>query len=183
MSELDLRIFRVVYAAGQGAWAPAMIALTILGAWPILALVPVVWMARTRRVGLVLTAAISAQAAVVWLLKRGVGRVRPWIAMGLPAPLGTPHDGSFPSGHSAGSFCVAAFLAAVLPSLLPSAARRARLLGGLALAVAGLVALSRVALGAHFPSDVCAGAVLGGFIGTVAGRLYTSSTGQREKSR
>lgn len=166
-----------------------MIALTILGSgWSTLFLVPLIWATRTRRLALVLAGAIIAQAVTVWFVKRVVGRMRPWIAMGLPAPFGVPRDGSFPSGHAAGSFCVAAFLAVVLPSLLPRAAWRARLLGAMSLGVAALVALSRVYLAAHFPSDVCAGAVLGGFIGTAAARLYNSSradettqTGERSR--
>lgn len=36
--------------------------------------------------------------------------------------------------------------------------------------VAALVALSRVAAGAHFPSDVVAGAIVGSLIGAVAAR-------------
>ncbi|HXX67740.1 MAG TPA: phosphatase PAP2 family protein [Polyangiaceae bacterium] len=176
MNELDLRVFQAVYQGGHGAWPPALLALTILGSgWSTLVLVPLIWATRTRRLALALAAAVLAQAVTVWFVKRVVGRVRPWIAMGLPAPLGVPHDGSFPSGHAAGSFCVAAFLAAVLPSVFPRAAWRARLLGAMALLVAALVALSRVCLAAHFPSDVCAGAVLGGFIGTAAAGLYRSS--------
>lgn len=198
-----------------------MIALTILGGWSVVLLVPLVCAARTRKLALVLAGAIGTQAATVWLLKRAVGRVRPWVAMGLPVPFGGPHDGSFPSGHAAASFCVAAFLMVVLPSSLPASrsaceqrtgegsevpspldptspgpalkplpsvvgrvqALRAHLLGGLAFGLAGLVALSRVALGAHFPSDVCAGAALGGVIGTIAGRLYKRSQSAHERSR
>jgi len=176
MNSLDVRVLEAVYSGERGAWTWAMIALTMLGSgWSTLALVPLVYAARTRRLGGLLGGAIGLQATAVWLVKRMVGRVRPWIAMGLPAPIGVPRDGSFPSGHAAGCFCVAAFLAVVLPVLLPGAVRRARLLGGLAILVAGLVGLSRVCLGAHFPSDVCAGAALGGAIGGVAGRLYLSS--------
>jgi undecaprenyl-diphosphatase len=37
--------------------------------------------------------------------------------------------------------------------------------------IAAMIALSRVYLGAHFPSDVVAGAVLGGTIGAGAARF------------
>jgi undecaprenyl-diphosphatase len=52
---------------------------------------------------------------------------------------------------------------------------RARLVSGAALLVAGLIAISRVYLGAHFPSDVLAGALIGSLIGGVAGKAYAES--------
>jgi undecaprenyl-diphosphatase len=184
MIEWDLSLFRTLYGGEHGALAPVMIALTLLGGgWLSLCLVPLAWAARTRKLATVLGGAIAAQAVAVWLIKRAVGRVRPWIALGLPAPPGHLHDGSFPSGHAAGSFCVAAFLVVVLPSLFPSSAGRARALGALSVVVAGLVALSRVYLAAHFPSDVGGGAIVGGVIGLQAGRLYVRSNDEREKTR
>ena len=169
-----------MYGGAHGPWGPAMITLTILGSgWSALALLPLLAWARTRRFSLALTLAILAQATWVWALKLAVGRVRPWIAMGLPAPLGAPHDGSFPSGHASGSFCVAAFLAIVLPAAWPAPAGRARLVSGIIVALAALVAVSRVYLGAHFPSDVVAGALFGAGFGAAAGELYLS----RERAR
>ena len=132
-----------------------MIAFTLLGSgWSALGLVPLLYHPRTRRFGVALAVAIVTQATLVWWLKRVVGRVRPWIALGLPTPIGAPRDGSFPSGHAAGSFCVAAFLAVALPSVVVG---RERMPGGsvaAALVVAAFVASSRVYLGAHFPGDV-----------------------------
>jgi undecaprenyl-diphosphatase len=60
-------------------------------------------------------------------------------------------DPSFPSDHATGAFAIA--IAILLHH------RRA---GWLSLALATLIAASRVALGTHYPSDVLAGAVLGG---------------------
>jgi membrane-associated phospholipid phosphatase len=152
-----------------------MIALTWLGSgWSALALVPLIGWPRTRQFAGALAFAIVAQAVCVWGLKLAVGRVRPWIAMGLAAPLGAPHDGSFPSGHASGSFCVAAFLAVALPAVWPSPAWRVRFVAGTTLALASLIAVSRVYLGAHFPSDVLAGALTGACIGAVAGGRYVS---------
>ncbi len=156
-----------------------MVGLTLLGGgWPAIALVPlVVWPGwpRTRRFARVLALAVAAQATLVWGLKLATGRVRPWIAMSLPAPIGAPRDGSFPSGHAAGSFCVAFFLLVALPVAFPGSPNRSRAAGAVAVVFAALVALSRVYLGAHFPSDVLAGAVLGACVGVAAGGLYTSS--------
>jgi undecaprenyl-diphosphatase len=177
MHDLDARLFHALYGGREGAWAPAMLLFTIAGGgWSTLLLVPLLRAPRTRGFAAALSAAIATQAVLVWLVKRLVGRVRPWIALGLPAPFGLPHDPSFPSGHAAGSFCVAAFLAVALPRI-----RAAPRLGPRAVACAGfvlasLVAYSRVYLAAHFPSDVLAGGVLGGVIGALAGRLYVRRT-------
>ena len=63
---------------------------------------------------------------------------------------------SFPSGHATTAFATALLLAFWYP-------RQAGLFIGLAV----LVGLSRVMLGAHFPSDVLAGAVLGSGVALV----------------
>jgi undecaprenyl-diphosphatase len=64
-----------------------------------------------------------------------------------PAPYASA---SFPSGHATTAFALAVLLALWYPRF-----------GWVFLGLAGLVGLSRVILGSHFPSDVLAGAVLG----------------------
>jgi undecaprenyl-diphosphatase len=151
-----------------------MIGLTVLGAgWTALLLVPLLCHARTRSFAAPLALAVLATAVLVWAIKAAVGRVRPWIALGLPAPIAQPHDGSFPSGHAAGSFCVAVFLALTIPAVWKGSRSSARVLAALALAIAALIAFSRVYLGAHFPSDVLAGALLGALLGAAGAGLYT----------
>jgi undecaprenyl-diphosphatase len=183
LHELDLRGLLAFYGGQSGSWTPEMVALTVIGSgWTAAGLVPMLWHPRTRRFATALSLAVATQAVLVWAIKAAVGRVRPWIALGLPPPIGTPHDGSFPSGHAAGAFCVAAFLAATRfrpspcrPVAWPAALARSRALGAAALVLAGLIASSRVYLGAHFPADVVAGAGLGALVGIVAARLYESS--------
>jgi len=63
--------------------------------------------------------------------------------------IGQPAYNSFPSGHTATAFGLAAVLAFACP-----------LLGFPALAGAGLVAWSSIAMGAHHPSDVVVSIVL-----------------------
>lgn len=63
---------------------------------------------------------------------------------------------SFPSGHATTAFATAVVLAAWYP-------RQAVVFVGLAV----LVGLSRILLGAHFPSDVLAGALLGSGVALV----------------
>jgi undecaprenyl-diphosphatase len=184
LRELDVQALFAVYGGTQGAWRGPMVAATIVGeGWSALAILPLLAWARTRRFAALLAAGVTAQAVLVWALKIAFGRVRPWIALDLAAPLGAPHDPSFPSGHAAGSFCVASFLALALPAVWPHAPLRARTLSVLVLALAGLIALSRVYLGAHFPSDVLAGALLGTLVGAAAGGLYARESAARRLAR
>jgi undecaprenyl-diphosphatase len=96
------------------------------------------------------------------VLKRIVRRKRPSLR-GLE-PLGrAPSTPSFPSGHAATSFTAAVAMGAVAP------AARAPLV-----AAATLMSLTRPYLGVHYPSDVLAGAVLGGAMG-----LWLAPDGER----
>src|SRR6185312_8181290 len=107
---------------------------------------------------LALIAAVEVSSQSDALLKSAIGRPRPFVGDPRVHPsIGLPHDPSMPSGHAMNAFAGAVVLAAVVP--------RARWpLFGLAAAIA----LSRVYLGVHFPSDVIAGAILGSTIGAAA---------------
>ena len=98
-------------------------------------------------------------AAATQLLKHFIGRPRPRFTHGDELVLGPSLDSgldSFPSGHVANAFGAATVLAWFFPSV-----RTPLYL------VAGLVAVSRVLRGSHFPTDVWAGAVLGVVIGSM----------------
>lgn len=83
--------------------------------------------------------------------KRMLVRNRPCDSFHLPyLPVRMPDAFSFPSGHTATAFAVAAVLSHMTALLCPGA-----------LFLATLIGLSRLALGAHFPSDVIAGMALG----------------------
>lgn len=96
-------------------------------------------------------------------LKRAVPRLRPST---LPDALVAPDERiflhSFPSGHTATAFALAFWV------FLLTRSTRYRLWGYGALLLAGLVGLSRIYRGVHYPLDVLTGALIGVFWGAVA---------------
>jgi membrane-associated phospholipid phosphatase len=86
-------------------------------------------------------------------IKLAVRRRRPAVA-DLPALMGTPTGLSFPSTHAASSFAAARAFSALVPGRPLAAA-------------AASMALTRLYLGVHYPSDIAAGAVLGTVVGSL----------------
>ena len=117
---------------------------------------------RGRRAAVAGLASVGAASATVNLaLKYGAARPRPQGAApdggrGVPMPGST----SFPSGHAASAFAFAVGTGNQLPWLaLPLNA------------MAACVAYSRVHTAVHYPSDVVAGAAVGGAAGALVSRL------------
>ena len=147
--------------AGNGlgsGWTLAAVSLALLAAG---------WRSQRpafRQAGLDGLIAHGAVALLVQTLKHLIGRPRPRMTHGSTFQFGpTCNSGldSFPSGHTAAAFAVAVVLARHFP-------RAAWLFYG----AAGMVAVSRVVRGSHFPTDVVAGVCLGVIVGAlVAGRL------------
>ena len=110
---------------------------------------------RTGRLRLALFVVVARVGAMTLSsgLKTIVDRARPVF----DEPVATALGGSFPSGHALGA---AAFYAMLAVVLAPRLDRAAPLLLGAA-ALSALVAVSRVLLGVHFPSDVTAGLLIG----------------------
>ena len=89
-------------------------------------------------------------------VKVAIGRKRPAVE-DLPHLMATPTGLSFPSSHSSSSFAAAQAFGQLLPQAPLYAA-------------AASMALSRLYLGVHYPSDIAAGAALGSVLGRWLGR-------------
>jgi decaprenylphosphoryl-5-phosphoribose phosphatase len=97
------------------------------------------------------TRAVILAYALNTVLKTVVRRRRPQLEK-LPALISTPTALSFPSAHASSSFAAARAYARLVP-------------GAPLYAIATVMALSRVYLGVHYPSDIAAGALLGTLVG------------------
>lgn len=117
---------------------------------------------RHRRYGIAVLVAVLATAALGMLvLKPLFGRARPFVAYEFTGLLIPPPSGdSFPSNHSMVSFAAAAALCC-----LPGKSTGVKALKAGAVVLAALIALSRLYLYVHYPSDILAGAVIGIAVG------------------
>lgn len=121
---------------------------------------------KTRKAGIAVAFALIFDVLIVnVILKLSVNRPRPWTEFPeIEAFYGAcgvrlPTDSSFPSGHTASCFCAAvALLFRYKVKALP------------ALIVAFLVAISRIYLCVHYPTDVLGGMLIGTACG-VAGHF------------
>ena len=158
-------VTRTSFLAGDAFWswvpfsAPGSgvvtVAVTVIATLALL-------LARRWLAGLLCAVATSGGYALMYAVKAGVARSRPTVDLRdalSPDSLGLaawdPASGAFPSGHAMLSLVVYGYLASSLPPSL-------RPVGwALALAIALVVGASRVALEAHWPSDVLGGWLIG----------------------
>ena len=106
---------------------------------------------------------LAVSGAVVWItfgagsiIKLLVGRERPLTEYAAHLTLDTL---SFPSGHTSGSTIAYGLIAYILWQLLPKPLNY--ISTALLIVLIILIGVSRIYLGAHFPSDVVAGCLLG----------------------
>lgn len=126
---------------------------------------------KTRKTGVMMGAALLIGVILGnGIIKNVVARTRPYDFPGVEIDLLVSRlsDFSFPSGHTLASFECATVLMC-----------RDKRLGIPALVLAVMIALSRLYLYVHFPSDVLAGAILGTGIGFFAvfivGKIWNSA--------
>ena len=107
---------------------------------------------RRRRRWTRATACVGGAYVISTSIKLAVGRRRPAVE-DLPHLMATPTGLSFPSSHSTSSFAAARAFTGLVPT-------------GPLYCGAVAMALSRLYLGVHYPSDVAAGAGLGTLLGS-----------------
>ena len=126
-----------------------------------------------RKAGAAVLAGLALEVVCCNLvLKPLIGRIRPFaVNPDVVLLIAPPGDASFPSGHTAVSFAaVFALKTAGSPLWKP------------ALALAVVIAFSRLYLYVHWPSDVLGGAILGAAVGW-AGAKLAAAIAKRGKSR
>ena len=146
-----LRLFQVASRLGDGVlW------------YTLVALLALMYGSEGRHVALQCAVAGPIGLGIYRMLKNVLVRERPYMTHDTIICAGRPLDRfSFPSGHTlhAVSFTI------VICSSLP-------LLAILLVPMALLIAMSRVVLGLHYPTDVLAGAMLGTLIGGTTAVLF-----------
>lgn len=143
-------LFASVSRVGDGPfWYLLMLLLPLYAGWHGLAVT----------LQMVVTGAIGL-ALYRWL-KLGTGRERPCARDHAIDLAGVPLDRfSFPSGHTLHAVAFTQLASGAFPEL-----------GWLLVPLTALIALSRVVLGLHYPSDVVAGALLGATLATACQAL------------
>ena len=160
LSQAELTVLNWIAAHCHTIWLDAIVPfITSLGdkglLWIVLALVLLAIPSQRSTGFQVALALIFSLLLCNIILKNAVGRIRPFELAGITELLvSLPDDPSFPSGHTSASFAAATAL------MLDR-----HFLRWPCLVVAVLIALSRLYLYVHFPTDVAAGALLGIFCG------------------
>jgi undecaprenyl-diphosphatase len=147
------QVFRAVSWLGDGwIWYALLLAL------------PLIYGSEGRMAALHMGVTGALGVALYKLIKNRAVRERPYITHSAIECASAPLDRySFPSGHTLHAVCFTLLLTSHFPewtaALVP---------------LVLLIALSRVILGLHYPTDVAAGAVLGGALGFGSSLLWAS---------
>jgi undecaprenyl-diphosphatase len=163
--EHDLRLSSRLRMRQTGSWAWRAVALLAHSgdSWFWASGLALLWLLSTgewHRFAAILEIAIVLQALLVFPLKMTIRRQRPQGEWGSIYRTIDPH--SFPSGHAARATLLAVLCAALGPAWL-----------GWAVAIwAPLMALSRVATGVHYLTDLLGGMLVGLVFGGITLWLY-----------
>lgn len=146
--------FETVSFTGSSRFLFPLVAVVTLGLW---------W-TKKRYEALLVSASVIVAVVMIYLIKMTVGRVRPklWETE-------LYWGSSFPSGHTLAVAAFATAITLVVNRIWPKA-------GMLALSIAifwtSVVALSRLVLGVHWPTDVLVAACVGAFLPLVMSVIF-----------
>lgn len=140
--------------------------------WIVLSLLLVVFRV-TRKTGVLVALSLLMSLLVNnVILKNLVQRIRPYeVVQGLTHLIEKQRDYSFPSAHTGASFAVATIIYCEMPKKY----------GIPAMILAGLIAVSRLYLGVHYPSDVLCGALTGTALALLVRTCYDRRIKTSEK--
>lgn len=160
----DLRLTLAIQSLNAGWVKPLMVGVSLLGSgWIALAVAGAAGLAliafRLKTEGLVCLVGLGLGRLVTSLLKLLSGRPRP--VDSLVQVIGGFHEQSFPSGHAVFFVELFGFLFFLTYVLAKPGVARTAGLAILAMLIV-LVGVSRIYLGAHWPSDVIGGYIAGG---------------------
>lgn len=140
--------------------------------WIILTLI-LLLIPKTRKTGIIMTAALLVDLVLCnLLLKNLVARTRPFdVNTAVQLLIARPRDYSFPSGHTAASF-------ASVTALYLAGEKK---MWKAALVLAVLIALSRLYLYVHYPTDIIGGVIFGSLSGYLGYKIVEWMRKKKEK--
>ncbi len=170
LNALDVRVYLAINEAPHPpaldslAWA---LALVTTGGWIWILGSLLAHLLRVPRSWLAVKRLASSMLLATWLIEHPIKsffrRRRPFARIVEALVIGKrPGSWSFPSGHTAASFASAWTLTTVWPRGAPAF-----------FGAAGLIGVSRVYVGAHYPGDVGSGAILGVVMSEMIRRLLS----------
>lgn len=171
-TRFELAILDLIQAGSNPFLDKVMIDITTLGNVGIIWILLIIVFLTTEEykvLGHILVIAFMLNLIIVNIgLKNLVGRTRPYdLVPGFDLLISPLRDGSFPSGHSS-------YAASFATSVLLMADSKA--LKALSLSLAILIAISRLYLYVHFPSDVIGGIIIGILLALAAKQIYFSDS-------
>ncbi|WP_049691220.1 phosphatase PAP2 family protein [Anaerococcus jeddahensis] len=173
ITKIDIAILNLIQNLKSPIMDKTMTTITALGNmgifWILLILIFLTSKEYKKLGKLMLICLLINSIVVNLIIKPAVGRVRPFeIVDGIKLLVLKPQDPSFPSGHSAISFCMLTVI------LLFSKSKPLKIITSV---LAVLIAFSRLYLYVHFPSDVFCGIIIGILSSLITLKFYFSNTG------
>ncbi len=167
LTRIDTRVINLVPSTRPSAQTSFFSIITFLANWQTMIVLTalfgwVLWRCGQKYLAALLPAVFVAEELIATLLKHLVGRTRPENYLSLIHE----SSASFPSGHALRATLLYGLLAYFLYKSLQSTLARL-VIAATYLTVVFLVGLSRIYLGVHYPSDVLASVLFGGFLLTI----------------